>query len=153
MENNIGKEALLGQLRDGGFSAVVVNRLDDLLGMFGNNIPQFVALTKAALEAAYVKSHPGTKGLGTETYKAFEALVRMYKTGLCDARATAKAVVAEQERKEAEKARLREELLDRVVDFDTLTSAMAALGTLGIRECALGKLLEMYEMAKAAKGA
>ena len=147
---NIGKEALLGQLRDGGFSAVVVNRLNDLLGMFGNNIPQFVALTKAALEAAYVKSHPGTKGLGTETYKAFEALVRMYKTGLCDARATAKAVVAEQERREAEKAELRQEILDREVEFDALTAAMAALGTLKLQKCSLGRLLDLYELA--AKG-
>jgi hypothetical protein len=129
-----------------------VNRIGELLALFGGNIPQFCAATKAQLLATYNKTHPGTRSLGAKTYDAHERFVRLWKQSQYDARQVARETVAEQERREAEKAEMREELLARKVDFDTLTSAMAALGTLGVKECAIGKLLEMYEMAKAAKG-
>ena len=149
----IGKETILGRLRDEGFAPVMVNRIEELLQAFGNNIPQFCALSKGKLSATYNAMHPeGAHGIGAKTWRIFERFCAIYRELQCDARATAKAVVEEQERKEAERASMREELLERKVDFDTLTSAMAALGTLGIKECAIGKLLEMYEMAKAAKG-
>lgn len=150
---DIGKETILGRLRDEGFSTVLVNRVEELLAAFGNNIPQFCALSKGKLAGAYNTLHPeGARGMGAQTWKTFERFVAIWRELQCDARATAKAVVEEQERKEAERAEMRNELLERKVDFDTLTNAMAALGTLGIKECAIGKLLEMYEMAKAAKG-
>lgn len=147
----LGPKALLGQLRETGLSATLTNRIGELLGLFGNNLPQFCALSKAALEAAYVKAHPGTKGLGSKTYGAFDRFVRLWRQSLYDARQVARAAVEEQERREAEKAGMREELLGREVDFDAMTAAMAALGTLGLKVCALGKLLEMHDMAKGAK--
>lgn len=153
----IGKETLLGQLRDSGFTAVVVNRIGELLDAYvrgGGTLQQFCGgLEKGRLWKLYAELRPeGDRGMGDKTWVAYKRFCAIWREAQSDAKETAKAVVEEQERREAEKARLREELLDRVVDFDTLTSAMAALGTLGIRECALGKLLEMYEMAKAAKG-
>ena len=147
----MGPKALLGQLRDTGLSTVLVNRIGELLGLFGSNVPQFCALSKAALEAAYVKAHPGTKGLGKRTYEAFDRFVRLWKQSLYDAKQVARATVEEQERREAEKAGMREELLAKEVDFDALTNAMAALGTLKLTSCRLGKLLEMYDLAKGAR--
>ena len=148
---DIGKEALLGQLRDEGYTSVLVNRIEELLGVFNGNIPQFVIATRGQLNAAYNKNHPGEKGLGTKTYDVFERFVRLWKQAQYDARQVAKETVEEQERKEAEKAEMRQEILDRVVDFDALTSAMAALGTLKLTSCRLGKLLEMYDLALKAK--
>lgn len=150
----IGAKAILGQLTDEGFSAVLVNRVEELLSVFNGNIAQFAVATRGQLNAAYAKTHPETKfkGLGAKTFNVFDRFVAIWKQSKFDARQVAKATVEEQERKEAERAEMRNELLERKVDFDTLTSAMAALGTLGIKECTLGKLLEMYEMARAAKG-
>ena len=149
----IGKEALLGQLRDEGYKAVLVNRLEELMGVFNDNIPQFCTATRGQLGAAYAKAHPETvqKGLGERTYRAFDRLVAIYKQSKLDMRQVARAAAEEQERKEAEKARARLETYERVVDFDALTSAMAALGTLGLKSCAIGKLLEMHDMALKAK--
>lgn len=149
----LGPKALIGQLRETGLSATLANRIEELLGLFGNNVPQFCALSKAALEAAYVKAHPGTKGLGSKTYGAFDRFVRLWKQSLYDARQVARATVEEQERKEAERAEMRNKLLEREVDFDALTAAMAALGTLGLKSCRLGKLLEMHDLALRAKEA
>ena len=143
-----GKETLLGQLRDSGLSALVVNRVEQLLGMFGDNIPQFCSLSKGALEGAYVRSHPGSKGLGQATYDAFDSFVRLYKQSLCEAREAARKTVEVQEAREAEKASMRQELLDREIEFDALTNAMAALGMLKLQKCSLGRLLDMYELAK-----
>lgn len=148
---NIGKEALLGRLRDEGFSAKVVNRLEQLLGAFGNNIPQFCSLDKGKLTGAYNSICPkGEKGLGDKTWTAYSRFCTIYRESKYDAKQTAKAVVEEQERKEAEKAKLRQELLDREVEFDALTAAMAALGTLKLQKCTLGRLLDMYDLAKGA---
>lgn len=147
----LGPKALIGQLRETGLSVTLANRIEELLALFGNNLPQFCALSKAALEAAYVKSHPGARGLGAKTYDAFNRFVRLWKQSLYDAKQVAKATVEEQERKEAEKAELRRGLLAREVDFDAMTAAMAALGTLGLKTCGLGRLLEMHDMAKGAK--
>ena len=153
MSEIIGKETILGQLRDEGFTPVLVNRVEELLGVFNGNIPQFVAATRGQLNAAYNKLNPsGKMGLGEKTWEVFKRFCAVWRQSQYDAKQIAKATVEEQERKEAERAEMRDELLERKVDFDTLTSAMAALGTLGIKECALGKLLEMYEMAEAAKG-
>lgn len=150
---DLGKETILGRLRDEGFSAVLVNRVEELLAAFGDNIPQFCALTKGRLAGAYNTLHPeGERGMGAQTWKTFERFCAIWRELQCDARATAKAVVEEQERREAERASMRNELLDGVVDFDALTTAMAALGTLGLKSCELGKLLEMHAMALKARG-
>lgn len=145
-----GKETLLGQLRDSGLSALIVNRIEQLLEMFGNNIPQFCSLSKGALEGAYVRSHPGSKGLGKTTYDAFDRFVRLYRQSLYEAKDVARKTVAAQEAREAEKASMRQELLDREIEFDALTNAMAALGTLKLQKCSLGRLLDMYELARGA---
>lgn len=149
---DIGKETILGRLRDENFAPVLVNRIEELLQAFGNNIPQFCALSKGKLSATYNTMHPeGAHGIGAKTWKVFERFCAIYRELQCDARATAKAVVEEQERKEAEKAEMRERILDGIVDFDALTAAMAALGTLGLKSCSLGKLLEMHALALKAR--
>lgn len=154
----VGKESILGRLRDERkFSVVLVNRIEELFDEFmktaGATIEKFCNLDKGKLWGIYNGLHPeGNRGAGEGTWKAFQRFCAIWRELQCDARQIAKATVEEQERKEAERASMREELLERKVDFDTLTNAMAALGTLGIKECAIGKLLEMYEMAKAAKG-
>lgn len=144
----MSREALLGQMRDEGFGPVLVNRIGELLDVFNGNVPQFCAATRGQLDAAYGKGHPGTKGLGTKTYAAFDRFVQLWKLGRMEARQVAKATVDEQKRREAEKASLQKELLDRDVEFDALTSAMAALSTLGMQKCSLGRLLDMYGLAK-----
>lgn len=150
----IGAKAILGQLTDEGFSAVLVNRVEELLSVFNGNIAQFAIATRGQLNAAYAKAHPETKfkGLGAKTFNVFDRFVAIWKQSKFDARTAAKAVVEEQERKEAERAEMRNELLDGIVDFDALTAAMAALGTLGLKSCSLGKLLEMHAMALKARG-
>ena len=152
MGETMGKEAILGRLRDEGFTATIVNRLDELLGAFGGNIPQFCALDKGKLAGAYNSLHPqGETGLGGKTWNAFLRFRAIWNESKFEARQVAKAAVEEQERREAEKAAARVELLDRVVDFDAMTAGMAALGTLGLKECPLGKILEMHDMALGAK--
>lgn len=149
----ISKNAILGRLRDEGFKTVIVNRIEELLKAFGDNIPQFCALEKGRLCGAYNSLHPeGKAGLGTKTWDAFLRFRAIWREAQYDAKQTAKAVVEEQERKEAERAEMRNELLDGIVDFDALTAAMAALGTLGLKSCSLGKLLEMHAMALKARG-
>lgn len=144
----IGKETILGRLRDEGYATVLVNRIDELLKAFGNNIPQFCALTKGRLAGAYNTLHPeGDRGVGAKTWKVFERFCAIWRELQCDARETAKAVVEEQERKEAERAEMREGILSSGINFDAMTSAMAALGTLGLKSCSLGKLLEMHDLA------
>lgn len=143
------KNELLGRLKDEGFSTVIVNRIESLLEVYNDNLPQFVAATRGQLQAAYNKICPdGSKGLAKGTYDAFDRLVKLYKDSLASERQLAKETVAAQEAREAEKAAMRQELLDRVVDFDALTSAMAALGTLKLTSCSLGRLLDMYDLAK-----
>lgn len=151
MGETMGKSALLGQLRDAKFSEMVVNRLGQLMSAFGDNIPQFMALEKGALEAAYCRLHPGTKGLGARTYDAFEAMRRIYKQSLFDKRQmqAEAAKVAE----EAERRRQEEEtsVLNADIDFELLTSAMAALGTMKLTHAPLRKIMDMYALAKSAQ--
>ena len=151
MGEEMGKEALLGRLRDEGFSPVLVNRMDELLEVFNGNIPQFIIATRGQLNAAYNKTHPGEKSIGAKTYAVFDRFVQLWKQSRLEVRQVARAAEDERERREAERASMRSELLERDIDFDAMTAAMAALGTLGLRQCALGKLLEMHDMAKGAK--
>lgn len=155
MSEALGKEALLGRLRDEGFTAVLVNRIAELLSVFNDNIPQFAAATKGQLNAAYAKLHPEAKqkNLGDRTYDVFDRFVKIWKESRFEAKQVAKAAVEEQERREAERAAMRVELLDRIVNFDAMTASMAALETLGLKECSVGKILEMHDMALKAKGA
>lgn len=149
----VGKEALLGQLRDEGFTSVLVNRVEELLGAFNGNIPQFCAATRGQLSATYIKLHPETKlkGLGDRTFEVFDRFVKLWRESQFDARQVAKATVEAQEAKAAEREAMRLELLDREVEFGAMTNAMAALETLGAKKCKLGRLLELYDMAKEAK--
>ena len=149
----IGKEAILGQLRDEGFEAMTVNRVEKLLDAFGGNIQQFVGATRAQLESTYVKKlNPnGKMGLGDKTWETFERFGAIWRKSRLDAKQVAKATVEAQEAKAAEKEAMRLELLDREVEFGAMTSAMAALETLGAKKCKLGRLLELYDMAKEAK--
>lgn len=153
MAEGLKKEALLGYLRDAGVTTVLVNRIEELLDAFNGNIPQFCAATRAQLDATYIKVHPETKlkGLGEKTYEVFDMFVRAWKQSQFDARQAAKATVEAQEAKAAEREAMRLELLDREVEFGAMTSAMAALETLGAKKCKLGRLLELYDMAKEAK--
>lgn len=148
-----GKETLLGQLRDEGRTPYLVNRVEELLDAFNGNIPQFCAATRGQLNATYVKTHPETKlkGLGEKTFEVFDRFVQLWKQSRYDAKQIAKAAVEAQEAKAAEKEAMRLELLDREIEFGAMTSAMAALETLGAKKCKLGRLLELYDMAKEAK--
>ncbi len=151
------KNELLGRLRDEGVPEMMVGRVERLLGVYNDNIPQFVIATEGQLQAAYNKLNPPkpgkqVKGLGDNTYNAFNRFVKLYKDSLNTERQIAKETVAAQEAREAEKAAMKQEILDKVVDFDTLTNAMAALGTLKLTHCSLGRLLDTYELAASAKG-
>lgn len=153
MTNNEILGRIFGRMKDEGVSQVLLNRLQSLLDAFGGNIPQFVAATRGQLQATYNKLTPeAAKGLSSGTFAAHERFVRLYKESQAEAREVAKATVEAQEAREAEKAAMRQELLDKVVDFDTLTNAMAALGTLKLASCSLGRLLDTYELAASAKG-
>lgn len=147
------KYELLGRLRDEGVPEMMVGRVERLLGVYNDNIPQFIIATEGQLQAAYNKLNPPVagkqvKGLGKNTYDAFNRFVKLYKDSLNTERQIAKETVAAQEAREAEKAAMRQEILDKVVDFEALTSAMAALGTLKLTSCSLGRLLDMYDLAK-----
>lgn len=148
-----GKETLLGQLRDEGYTPYLVNRVEELLEAFNGNVAQFCAATRGQLNATYVKTHPETKlkGLGEKTFEVFDRFVQLWKQSRFDARQIAKATVEAQEAKAAEREAMRLQLLDRELEFDSVTSAMAALETLGVKKCKLGRLLELYDMAREAK--
>lgn len=152
-EETIGKEAILGQLRDEGYEAVIVNRIEKLLEAFNGNIQQFVGATRGQLEATYVqKLNPkGRMGLGDKTWDAHQRFGAIWRKSRLEAKQVAKSVVEAQEAKAAEKEAMRLQLLDREVEFGAMTSAMAALETLGAKKCKLGRLLELYDMAKEAK--
>lgn len=153
MTNNEILGRIFGRMKDEGVSQVLLNRLQLLLDAFGGNIPQFAAATKGQLQATYNKMTPNAeKGLSSGTFTAHERFARLYKESQAEAREVARETVKAQEAREAEKAAMRQELLDRVVDFDALTSAMAALGTLKLTSCSLGRLLDTYELAASAKG-
>ena len=172
MSTEMSKSALLGQLRDEGFSAMVVNRLQSLLDdVFNGNVEAFVNASETQLLSAYAKTHPGgyLKSLGKETYKAHERMRQLeeeneragesdtsahermrqlYWTFKKDAAAlakeTAKAEAAEAAKREAAK----NEALERMVEFEPLLSAITALSTLKLKSASLSQILAMYDMAK-----
>ena len=151
------KNELLGRLRDEGVEEKMVCRIERLLGVFNDNLPQFTIATEGQLQAAYNKLNPPkpgkiVRGLGQGTYTVFNRFVKLYKDSLYSERQVAKATVEAKEAREAEKAAMKQEILDKTVDFDTLTNAMAALGTLKLTSCSLGRLLDTYELAASAKG-
>lgn len=152
-EKAVGKEAILGQLRDEGYEAVIVNRIENLLRAFGDNVQQFAGATRGQLEATYVqKLNPkGKMGLGDKTWDAHQRFGAIWRKSRLDAKQVARSVVEAEEAKAAEKEAMRLEILDREVEFGAMTSAMAALETLGAKKCRLGRLLELYDMAKEAK--
>lgn len=152
------KNEILGRLRDEGVEEKMVSRMEKLLGVYNDNIPQFIIATEGQLQAAYNKLNPPkpgktVRGLGNGTYAVFNRFVKIYKDSLYTDRQVAKETVAAQEAREAEKAAMRQELLDKVVDFDALTNAMASLGVLKLTSCTLGRLLDTYELAKGQGGA
>lgn len=147
------KNEILGRLRDEGIEEKMVSRMERLLGVYNDNIPQFIIATKGQLQAAYNKLNPPkpgkmARGLGRGTYAVFDRFVKIYKDSLCSERQIAKETAAAQEARETEKAAMWQELLDKVVDFDALTNAMASLGVLKLTSCTLGRLLDTYELAK-----
>lgn len=148
----VSKNELLGALKDMGHSPTVVNRIEKLLGVFENNVPQFAGATTAQVLAAYRKvCDKSSVDLGKASYAAFNDFVALYKKRMLDVRQVAQETVRATEAKAAEKSALKSELLSKDIDFDTLTTALAALGTLRIQKCSLGKILDMYDMAKGAK--
>ena len=157
MSETTGKEALLGHLRDAGVSVVIVNRIEELLGgePFKGDLERFCGASHGDISAAYVATHPNAKlkGVGQNTFDAFDLFVRLWKQSRFEVKQLARATVEAQEARAAEKEAMRLELLDREVEFDAVTSAMAALETLGVRKCTLGRLLDLYDVAKAAKEA
>lgn len=149
MSEGMTRNEILGRMRDEGYTAVLVNRVEALLDAAGGDIAEFAKLTRGQLMGLYNKGNPNSteKGLGEGTFKAFDRFVRIWKDSLSDLKQIARETVKAQEAREAEKAALRQEILDREVSFDVLTSAMAALGTLKLDRCSLGRLLDMYDLA------
>ena len=145
----VSKNELLGALKDMGHSPTAVNRIGRLLKVFGDNVPQFAGATPAQLLAAYRKTSGNSSfDLGKASYAAFDDFAALYKRKVLNVRQVAQETVKAAEEKAAEKSALRSELLSKEIDFDTLTTALAALGTLKIQKCSLGKILDMYDMAK-----
>ena len=67
------KNELLGRLRDEGVEEKMVCRIERLLGVFNDNLPQFTIATEGQLQAAYNKLNPPkpgkiVRGLGQGTY-------------------------------------------------------------------------------------
>ena len=145
------KNELLGALKDMGHSPTAVNRIGRLLEVFGDNVPQFAGATSAQLLAAYRKAGGNSSfDLGKASYAAFDDFVALYKRRILDVKQVAQETVKAMEVKATEKLALKSELMSKEIDFDTLTTALAALGTLKIQKCVLGKILDMYDMAKGA---
>ena len=151
MAESMTKNEILGRMRDEGFTSVVLNRLENLLAASGGDLAEFVKLSRGQLMGLYNKNNPDAKekGLGANTFKAFDKFIRLYKGALSDAKQIAKETVKAQEARAAEKAAMRQEILDREINFETVTAAMAALGVLKIDKCSLGRLLDMYDLAAA----
>ncbi len=155
MSETSGKEALLGALKDEGFSSTLINRLAAMAELFekdGDTFENFTKLDKHKLAGLYNRTSPdGSKGIGAKTYKAFDRLVYLAKMAKFDARQTAKAVVEEQERKEAEKARMREELLERELTAENILVALDILEKLGQKSFPLRDLIEFHDRAARAR--
>lgn len=143
------RNEILGRMRDEGYATVLVNRIGSLLDAAGGDIAEFAKLNRGQLMGLYNKGNPDSteKGLGAGTFRAFDRFVGIWKDSLNDVKQIARETVKAQEAREAEKAAMRQEILDREVSFDILTSAMAALGTLKLDRCSLGRLLDMYDLA------
>lgn len=148
-DKGMTRNEILGRMRDEGYAAVLVNRIESLLDAAGGDIATFAGLTRGQLMGLYNNKNPYSvkKGLGDNTFKAFDRFVRIWKDSLNDAKQIARETVKAQEAREAEKTAMRQEILNREVSFDILTSAMAALGTLKLDKCSLGRLLDMYDLA------
>ena len=143
------RNEIFGRMRDEGYTAVLVNRIENLLDAAGGDVAEFAKLSHGRLMGLYNDGNPNAteKGLGKGTFKAFDRFVEIWKGSLYDAKQIARETVKAQEAREAEKAVMRQEILDREIGFDILTSAMAALGTLKLDKCSLGRLLDMYDLA------
>lgn len=151
MQNTIGKEELLGFLRDSGVSEVIVGRLGRLIDAFNGNIPQFMAATDGQLAATYNKfinpEKDGTKkkGLGESTLTAFDMLRRQY--AVLNKRNDA-AVKEKQEKDEATTAsavdKLKAELLARNIDLKVLSETVAWL-QIAFGSVTLGELITHYD--------
>lgn len=148
-DKGMTRNEILGRMRDEGYAVVLINRIESLLDAAGGDIAKFAELNRGQLMGLYNNKNPNSvkKGLGDNTFKAFDRFVRIWKDSLSDAKQIARETVKAQEAREAEKAAMRQEILDREVSFDVLTSAMAALGTLKLDRCSLGRLLDMYDLA------
>ena len=143
----IGPKGLIGQLRDTGLSTVLVNRIEELLEAFNMNLDQFCIATRGQLLATYRKTHPGLKSLGAKTYDAFDTFVRLWKQSKYEVKQVAKEAAAEQERKEAERAEMREALLTKEMDSETVLKVLEALERLGrSKKFSLGEMLNLYGM-------
>lgn len=149
MSEGMTRNEILGRMRDEGYATVLVNRIENLLDAAGGDIAEFAKLNHGQLMGLYNRGNPNSteKGLGGGTFKAFDRFVKIWKDSLSDLKQIARETVKAQEAREAEKAAMRQEILDREVTFDVLTSAMAALGTLKLDRCSLGRLLDMYDLA------
>ena len=152
MSEGMTRNEILGRMRDEGYATVLVNRIENLLDAAGGDIAEFAKLNRGQLMGLYNNGNPNSteKGLGGGTFKAFDRFVRIWKDSLSDLKQIARETVKAQEAREAEKAAMRQEILDREVDFNVLTNAMAALGTLKLEKCSLGRLLDMYDLASGA---
>jgi len=153
MSTETGVEAILGRMTDEHFPAVMVNRIRTLLGAeeIGGDPEKLVALDKGKVQAIYNRLTPGAeRGLGAGTFKALDRFRIILKQSKLDVKTAAREAANLQEARAAEKERLRAELYGREVEFDALTSAMAALGTLKLTKCSLGRLMDMYDLAKGA---
>lgn len=138
----------LQRLRDDGHSEAMVRRVEGLLKAFNENVPQFCAATKSQLEATYNKSHPGTKGLGDATFRAFDAFVRYQKVSDYDARRAAEETVRVQEERKAMAEDAKADALSETIDIQAMSDAVTWYAT-AFSECTLGDLMKAYHKFKA----
>lgn len=146
----MGNNEMFGFLRDSGFSAAVVNRLERIYEATKLQMKDFVNLTEGQLMATYNKhlNPDGGKGLGQGTLAAFEKLkARFRQMAATERRINEAETRVEAETKEAAFERMKSEFLGREIDLKVMGEVVAGLSTM-LESCDLKMILEVYGKKK-----
>lgn len=146
----MGNNEMFGFLRDSGFSAAVVNRLERIYEATKLQMKDFVNLTEGQLMATYNKhlNPDGGKGLGQGTLAAFEKLkARFRQMAATERRINEAETRVEAETKEAAFERMKSEFLDKEIDLKVMGEVVAGLSTM-LESCDLKMILEVYGKKK-----
>lgn len=146
----MGNNEMFGFLRDSGFSAAVVNRLERIYEATKLQMKDFVNMTEGQLMATYNKhlNPDGGKGLGQATLAAFEKLkARFRQMAATERRINEAEVKVEAETKEAAFERMKSEFLGKEIDLKVMGEVVAGLSTM-LESCDLKMILEVYGKKK-----